>query len=471
MKIPITAGIYVDATPGVRVQYPVNMITVPGQDGIDDGHLRPAEGIAAFATGPGNDRGALVLPANHAVGNGTHFRVSGLKLISLSAAGVVTVIDDIPGTDLARMVFSFDRIAIAADGDLYYYDGVTLTQVTDPDLGVVLDVVWVDGYFVFTDGEFVGVTELADPTSVITLKYGSTDNPDPIQCVLKAGNELHVISRHCVDPFRNVGGDGFPFVRVQEGHIPKGAIGERAACVFNEAVAFVGGGLNEAPGVWLGSNAQAVKISSREIDSLLLEYTEAQLATVTLETVVDRGSQLLFVRLPDRTAVYVAEASTPDVPVWCFLTTSLAGFAAYRGANIVRTSDAWILGDPDSSSIGKWVTTDSKHFGGDVRWEFSTPMIRNSGKGAIIHELELVCLPGAGPEGVRPMISTSHTKDGRNWTPDRPISSGDRGDTAKRLRWFREGILQNYRIQRFRGDSSSRLSALQLEARVEGLAF
>src|SRR5690349_5719455 len=102
MKIPITAGIYTDSAPALRVAYPVNMIPVPGQDGVEDGYLRPAEGIQAFATGQGADRGAIVLPANHAVGGGTHFRVSGTKLITVSSTGVVEVLGDIPGADLVR---------------------------------------------------------------------------------------------------------------------------------------------------------------------------------------------------------------------------------------------------------------------------------------------------------------------------------------------------------------------------------
>jgi hypothetical protein len=65
-------------------------------------------------------------------------------------------------------------------------------QVTDPDLGVVLDVVWVDGYFMTTDGEFLVVTELTDPTQVNPLKYGSSEvDPDPVVALLKLRNEVY----------------------------------------------------------------------------------------------------------------------------------------------------------------------------------------------------------------------------------------------------------------------------------------
>ena len=465
MKIPILSGIYTDGSPAVRVAYPVNLVPVPGQDGIADGYLRPAEGIEAFATGLGVDRGAIVWDS-------VHYRVSGTRLITVSAFGAVADLGEIPGTGPVRFDFSFDRLGIAADGNLYYWDGATLTQVTDPDIGTVLDYVWVDSYHMVTDGTNIAVTELADQDAVNPLKFGTTDTPDPIQCLLKLQNEVHVLSRHVIDVFQNIGGTNFPFQRVSSGHISKGAIGRRAACVFADAIAFVGGGRGEAPSVYLGRNAQAAKISTREIDNLLLEYTEAELATAFLEAIVDRGSQFLYVRLPDRTAVYDAVASAAaEQPVWCFLTSTLSGFAPYRAANIVRANDVWISGDPDSASIGRWSSEDSRHYGQDVRWEFSTPMLRSQGRGAIVNQLELVALTGAVAVGDNPTISTSYSVDGRTWSQERSIRSGRRGDTTKRLLWLQQGAWSNYRIQRFRGDSGSRLSALLLEAQIEALKY
>ena len=463
MKIPILAGIYVDGSPSVRVAYPVNMVPVPGQDGIADGYLRPAEGIKAFTTGQGIDRGAIIW-------QGLHYRVSGTKLVTVSAAGVVAVLGDITGAGLVRMDFSFDRLGIAADGKLFYWNGTTLTSVTDPDIGTVNDMVWVDGYFMVTDGTNIAVTELADPNAVSPLKFGSTDRPGPVPCLLKVQNEVHVISRNTIDVFQNIGGEFFPFARATGAHIQKGAVGSRAACVFQDTIAFIGGGRNEASSVYLGRNAQTVKIGTREIDNLLLEYTEAQLATAMLETVVDRGSQFLYIHLPDRTMVYDAVASAAaENPAWFILTTAITGFSQYRGRNIVRAFDAWVAGDPQSSAIGKWSIDDSKHYGADVRWEFSTPMLRNGGRGAIIHEIELVALPGVVPEGTNPMVATSNSTDGRTFTQDKAVRSGQRGDLTKRLVWFQQGHWRNWRIQRFRGDSGARLSALALEAQIEAL--
>lgn len=467
MKIPIMAGIYVDGSPAVRVAYPVNMVPVPGQDGIADGYLRPAEGIEAFTTGTGYDRGAIVW-------NGTHYRVSGTGLVTVSATGTVAVLGTIAGVDPARMDYSFDRLGIAANGLLYYWNGATLTQVTDPNIGTVNDMVWVDGYFMVTDGAYIAVTQLTDPATVNPLKYGSTDQPDTIQCLLKVQNQVNVVSRYEIDLFQNVGGAFFPFQIVLSALITKGAVGTRAACVFQDTVAFVGGGRNEAVSVYLGKNAQTVKISSREIDTLLLQYTTAQLSSVLMETIFDRGSQFLYIHLPDRTIVYDAAASAvAQQPVWFVLTSSIAGFSQYRAWNILRVNDAWIVGDPASTAIGTWSATDSKHWGSPVRWEFGTQMLRGEGVGVVIHQLELVALTGSAPvgAGTDPRVATSHSVDGIKWSQDKTVTSGKQGDTAKRLVWFQQGMWRNWRIQRFRGDSTSRLSAISVDAKVEALAY
>ena len=146
-------GIYADTSPDFRTSYPRNLVPVPTDTGLNQGYLRPADGIVELGTGPGVNRGGIFW-------NGLLYRVMGTKLVSISSANVVTTIGDVGGTGRVTFTYGFTYLAIASGQDLFLYDGTTLTQNTDPDLGTVLDVVWVDGYFMTTDGEFLVVTEL-----------------------------------------------------------------------------------------------------------------------------------------------------------------------------------------------------------------------------------------------------------------------------------------------------------------------
>jgi hypothetical protein len=470
MQIPILNGIYTDNGPDLRTSYPVNMVPVPKQSGISNGFLRPGDGIVANGSGPGIDRGGINW-------NGICYRVMGTKLVTVASNGAVTVLGDVggPTNTLVTFDYSFDLLAIASGTRLYYWDPVasTLTQNTDPDLGIVLDVVWVDGYFMTTDGEFLIVTELTNPLDVNPLKYGSSEvDPDPVVALLKLRNEIYALNRNTIEVFDNIGGTLFPFNRIDGAQIQKGVVGTFACCVYMEQIAFLGSGRNEAPSIYMGAAATAQKISTQEIDELLLNYTEAQLALVKMEARNDKAHQHLYVHLPDRTLVYDGAASQVlGEAVWFTLTTTVVGFSQYRARNLVYAYDKWLVGDPQSSNIGYLVDTIGTHWGQKVRWEFGTLIVYNEGNGALFHELELVSLTGRVALGVDPQISTSYSLDGLSWSQDRFIRAGTIGNTKKRLAWFQQGNMRNWRIQRFRGDSDSHIAFARLEAQIEGLAY
>ena len=467
VQIPILNGIFTDNGPDFRTSYPVNLVPVPKSNGISQGFLRPSDGIVANGTGPGTDRGGINW-------NGVCYRVMGSQFCSVAANGTVNVIADVGDNGLdVSMDYSFDLLAIASNDRLYYYDGTTVTQVTDPDLGVVIDVVWVDGYFMTTDGEFLVVTELNNPFAVNPLKYGSSEaDPDPITGLLKLRNEVYALNRNTIEVFDNVGGDLFPFQRIEGAQIEKGSMGTHACCIYMETCAFLGSGWNEAPGVYLGVNANANKISTQEIDEILLGYTEAELALANVEARNDRAHQHLYIHLPDRTLVFDSAASKElDQPVWFTLTSSIVGFSKYRAQNFVWCYDYWLCGDPTTNNVGYLVKDISTQYGNTVRWEFGTTIVYNEGRGAIIQQLELVGLTGSVALGTDPTINTSYSTDGITWSQQKFISAGKTGDRAKRLVWFQQGWMRNWRIQRFQGTSDAHMSFARLEAAIEPLAF
>jgi hypothetical protein len=157
--------------------------------------------------------------------------------------------------------------------------------------------------------------------------------------------------------------------------------------------------------------------------------------------------------------------------VWFTLTSTVVGFSQYRARNLVWCYDKWLVGDPQSRAIGYLVQDTGHHWGQQVRWEFGTLIAYNEGNGAIFNRLELVSLTGSVALGTNPQISTSYSVDGLAWSQDRSISVGTKGDTSKRLAWFQQGRMKNWRIQRFRGDSDAHISFIRLEAQIEALAY
>lgn len=468
MQIPILSGIYTDAAADFRVSYPRNMVPVVLDSGISNGYLRPADGLVEFGAGPGLDRGGINW-------DGVCYRVMGDSLVRVDADGTVTTLGTVAGDEVVKFDYSFDRLAVAAGGNLYYYAG-SLQQVTDSDIGTVLDVIWVDGYFMTTDGESLVVTELSDPMSVNPLRYGSSEvDPDPIVALLKLRNEPHAINRYSIEVFNNIGGAGvFPFQRNEGAQMQRGAVGGRACCLFTqgseEVVAFLGGGRGEPCAVWIGQNSVTIQISTREIETILQQYTEAELADVVLESRIEKSQQLLLVHLPDQCWVYDAAASvTAKERVWYQLTTSVVGAAQYRARGHVWCYGKWIFGDPQAARLGVLDNTICTHFGAANGWDFSTAIIYNGSKGAQIHSMELVALPGRVPLGAAPVVWTSFTLDGITWSQEKPCPAGGQGERQKRIAWQRQGDMRNWRVQSFRGTSDAFISFARLEAELEAL--
>lgn len=466
MQIPIINGIYTDSEPDFRIAYPVNLIPMAMANGISIGYLRPSEGIVSAGSGYGTDRGGIEW-------NNQHYRVMGSKLVRINSNGQFYVIGDVGSGGQVTFDYSFDRLAVASNNNLFYWDGSTLTQVTDPDLGPVIDFAWVDGYFMTTDGEFLVVTELSDPTSVNPLKYGSSEaDPDPVVAILKIKNEIYALNRHTIEVFDNVGGAGFPFQRIEGAQVQKGCVGTHACCEFLDTIAYVGSARNEQVSVYAIQGSTPIRISTSEVDKLLSGLSGAQLSAILVEKRKDKDSERLYIHLPDKTLVYDSRASESfGYPAWHILTSSETGYSQYRARNFVWVYNKHYVGDPQSQSVGYLDDTISSHWGQKVGWEFSTPIFYNEGNGALIHSLELVSLTGRVAEGTSPTISTSYSYDGLSFSDPASISAGTTGQYNKRLMWRRQGRIRNWRIQKFTGDSDSHIAVAALEARLEPLMF
>jgi outer membrane lipoprotein SlyB len=469
-QIPILSGIATDENSDFRTAYPVNKEPIPSDQGISAGYLRPASGVASWGTGQGVGRAGINW-------NDVCYRVMGTKLVSIDSNGNDTTLADVGGSGQSHMDYSFDRLSIQSSGNLFYWDGSTLTQVTDPDLGTVIKHIWVDGYFMTTDGEFLVVTELDDPTDVNPIKYGSSEiDPDPVLSVLKLRNEPHAVNRYTIEVFRNnpnATATEFPFLRIEGGQITRGAVGTWACCTFDgEAIAFVGGGRGESVSVYLGANGASGRIATREIDQVLETLTDTQLSQIVCETRVGEGMKRLYIHLPDQTLVYDANASAIlKKPVWFTLKDGIEPQTAYSARNMTRCYGKWIVDNLTTSDFGYLAENDGDRWGAQVKWEFSVPIIYNEGRKGIIHEMELVVLSGRAALGENPTVWTSESSDGETWGQEIYSGAGVQGNRNKRIRFLRCGLIDNMRFQRFQGLSNDRLSIARLEARLEALAW
>lgn len=468
-QISILSGITGEAGVDIRASYPVNMIPVPRESGVSAGYLRTAEGIERFDNGSplitGRGRGSILWL-------GDVYWVIGSNLCKLQDGGQISVVgfvgDD--GLDVS-MTYSFDRLAIASARAMYYLRGGTLTKVTDPDLGPVIDVEWMDGYFVTTDGTSLIVTELANPLAVDPLKYGSSEaDPDPVNGIIKIRQELLAVNRYTIEVFNDIGGAGFPFQRNNGAIIEKGAVGTHMFCAFDQVLAFVGGGRDEPNSVYLGSGGNATKIATREIEDILAEYTEAELATSATNYRMNRRHQNLCIHLPRHTLIYDASASIAlEVPVWYSLSSSVDLKSPLQGRHFQFAFGKWLIDDRTEPRIGELKNDIFTQYGAEVGWQFDTVLLFNETRSAIIYSLELTGTPGRADLLTDPVCFLSWTQDGVTWGDERMISLGRQGERRKRIAYRPKIKMEDFMSFRYRGANAAVISFMRLDANLEAL--
>lgn len=453
VQIPLISGIYASPEGDYQRSLPVNLIPVaePGDGsgtGVSKGYLRTITGVETIYTVEGQDRGSVVF-------KGQHLRVMGGTLYSISDTGITAVGGVYNDSRIVQFAEGFNRLGIASGGFLYYYDGATLSQVTDPDLGAALSVAWSDGYFITTDGSYIVVSELNDPASIDPLKYGSAEaDPDPIIGMLALRGEVYALNRYSIEKFINAGTTGFPFQRSRGAQIPKGVVGIGAYTPFVETFAFCGSARNETASVYLAGAGQAIRISPRVLDDALARLTDAELAAVQLEALNADGLYQLYVHLPKQTWVYHWTASQLlDLPVWSILAGGSDLSQPWPARDFRQVGTEWWCGT--NGKVGRFNPALSTLFGDAVGFRFDTPLVYNEGRGAIAHEAEIV-------SSGRPSVAMSYTNDGLTWSVE-TFAKGER------LTWRRLGRVSRYRGFRFRGVLSGPASFARLDMKLEPL--
>lgn len=454
VQIPLVSGIYGGSSANFERSVPVNLdpIAEPGDGsgtGVSKGYLRTIPGITTVATTEGLDRGSYVY-------GDTHYRVIGSVLYSVATDGALMSRGMI-GDDGRPVQFAegFDRLAIASAGKLWYLSGSTLTQVTDADLGTVVSATWSDGYFITTDGGYIVVTELKDPTSVDPLKYGSSEaDPDPILGVMALRGELYALNRFTIEKFVNSGSTGFPFARSRGSQIPKGVVGPGAYTPFVETFAFAGSARNDTVSIYLAGSGQAIRISPRALDDAIAALTDEQIASIELEAQNVAGLYTLYVHLPNETWKYHWTASQLlDLPVWSKLAGGSANDQPWPARHYQLFRGRWYCGT--NGKLGQIDPAAITIFDQPIGYRFDTPLIYNDSRGAIMHDAELVVRGKAN-------VALSYTNDGQTW-------SQERFTTGARLSWRRLGRLSNFRGFRFRGIVQAPAAFARLEATLEAL--
>lgn len=437
-----------------RDALPVNMYAVRRETLGVAGYMLQMPGIASQATGIGVDRGAQWNDKQDA-----HFRVSGEKLIKVDG-GTVTELGDIPGESQASLSHSFNTQAIVADGKYYLYDETSgFREVTDPDLGTPIDVTWVDGYYFFTDGEYIYHTDISDESSIDPLKFATAEFiPDYTYGVAKTeDNKVVVFGRYSIEYFVNAATENFAFQRVPTRALKTGIVGTHCKTEVGGRLYILGGRKEESISLHVVGVGSTTKLGTREVDKTIAQYSEDHLVNARIESFEHDGYTFVIVHLPEHVLLFnqtIATAAGID-QAWSILKSDANGDNPWRAINGVfdPTVNSWVFGDKQDESIGKIDSTISTHYGDIAEWILFTPFTYL--ESASVDELEIETIPGFTTTNDA-TVALSMTYNGVTYGKEWFEMYGDPADYGSRYIIRRMGYVNDWVGFKVRGANKSR---------------
>lgn len=462
-SVTLIKGDHVDSNTDYRDSLPVNMIAIKKDILGAKGYMLAYPGLESFGIGSGIDRGGVY---NERLS--MHFRVSGEKLISVSSNGTVTILGDIPGSNQARLddFYSFNTQGIIADGNFYLYSpGSGLNQVVDTDLGTPLDGVWIDFYYFMTDGDYIFHTDLADETSIDPLKYATAEfMPDPSIGVSKTqDNKAVVWGRYSVEYFINVASDNFAFTRIPSRAQKIGIVSTHAKVESSKGFYITGGRKNESIAVYLVGIGESIKVSTREIDRIIEQYTEPELADIRMEKRAEKDTNIIIIHLPNETLCFnetIAESIGKEY-AWTILKTGLTGTANYSAINGVYDplSSKWVYGDKTDNKIG-FLSEVFTQYGDIQEWILYTPLIKLETNS--INEILIETIPGHTTD-IDAKVAFSITNNGLTYGTEYWQLYGQPMEYNQRFIIRILGYVGNWAGFKFRGATKSRMAFSLME--------
>lgn len=439
-----------------RDNLPVNMTAVVKSIRGANGYMLSHYGLTQFATASGIDRGGIW---NERLID--HYRVSGQKFVSVSTTGVVDELGAISGSKRASLAYSFNTQAIVADGKMWLYDGATLTEITDPELGDPIDIAWIDGYYVLTDGENIYHTDITDETSIDPIKFSTSEfSPDPTLAVDKTtDNQWIVFNRYSTEYFENVASANFAWRRISGKALKAGVVGTHCETELEGRFYILGGGKEESVSVHYISAGTYTSIATREVDKVIATYTEEELADAVLETRVQDKDSFILVRLPRDTLLFNSTVALKFGIefAWTIVKTGF-GNDPWRAANGVydaRLSE-WIYGDILDGRLGILDKTVGSQYGNQVESILYTPLVNLESES--VDEIELDIIPGHQIDTSKVTTALSTTYNGVTFGTEIWVLYGEKNKYDQRFIKYRLGYVRNFAGWKFRTITTERLA-------------
>jgi len=175
--------------------------------------LQSFYGLNLFKTQSGNtDRGMLV-------NQGRLYKVTDTTLYEVNILGTHTSLGTIPGSSRCMMKSMGSQVIIGnGSGLVFVWNGTTLTQVTDPNIGLPRGVAVLNNQAIYDQGSGQGfdVSDVATPGTINGLNNASAESfSDDLLIPYAYRETLYLMGKETIELWYNSGQGNPPFDKIQ----------------------------------------------------------------------------------------------------------------------------------------------------------------------------------------------------------------------------------------------------------------
>lgn len=346
-------------------------------------------------------------------------------LCEVFADGTRTVFGAIPAGSI-DMASDGTNVVVVVNGEIWVWNGTTLTRVVDPDAPPASSVEYLNGFYVFTEvnAEQFFISPQANPGGDFqALDFDSADtSPDKLVRTRRVGRDLLLFGEQSVEFWYYSGDDVFPINRYADTPLDVGLAGVRAEARSNETV------------FWIGSDKTvrrldgrtATRISTFAAEDIISKWSDVSLTIGTAH--VWQGHLFIVFRNPDGCLVWDQatqrwhERGSYGAPTW-----RVSHYAYAFGKHLFGGEKLYELGGHDED-------------GEVLPFEMVTPWLDNRGERFSVNAVELRMEAGAGGLVLDPKVTMSRTEDGEEFSPPLVRTFGKKGQRLRQVVFSRQGL-------------------------------
>lgn len=401
--------------------------------------IKSSPGLKPFATvtGGGRCRGLFKLGS-------TLYAVSGNILVPVDTSGSVgDQIGGIPGQD--DLSFARNRkspnnqFALVSEGNKFLLENNVLSEITDTDLPPPIDVVALDGYFIYIlpDGRFY-ISSIDEGGQISALDFATAEGrPDGLVGGAVRARELFLIGEESTEVWQNTGASAFPFERLPGTYIETGCAAKKTIRKFGGSVAWVTNRTDEEP--------------FRVV--ILDGYTPRRISTHAverrIEDLADKSDMKAFTFNENGHASYCLTSSSwtwvYDLVTQRWHERESYQKANWRGLWAVPFDGRIIVGDDTKNKLYELDRNTYDEDGNPLVWRIRSPVVHAYPNRLRFKRFFADLIPGVGlnstdAEQQDPKAMVRYSEDGgETWEGERHLSLGKVGKRKTRMQTRRYG--------------------------------